>query len=471
MKTKIAPYNKTHLRLLLIIALSISSCKKFVEIDPPINQITSASAFSTDATATAAIVGIYSRLSQSGIIKDITPYSSMYADELTNYTEGNASEFTKSELTLANSPALNALWSAGYQNIYPANLAIEKLSQSESLSPAVKTSLSAEAKFLRAYLYLQLSNLFSDLPLIEQTNYTQTSQLPSTSRAQLLRFLIGDLQEAATILPDRVDPEKIRANRWSAKALLARVYLYDGQYQLAEKAASEVIESNKYSLAGDLNKVFLKNSTEAILQFYPTQANQNTLDGPSFLPATAAETPKYYLTNSLLNAFEAGDLRKTAWISSRTFLGQTYYYPSKYKVINSAVITEYQTILRLSELYLIRAEAQIQQGQVPAGIKDLNTIRKRARAGATSSLPNPLPDLVLSLNQTEALLAVEKERRMELMNEMGHRWIDLKRTGRADAVISALKPATWKDYAINWPLPDEQLRLNPSLTQNEGYTK
>ena len=471
MKTKIAPYNKTHLRLLLIIALSISSCKKFVEIDPPINQITSASAFSTDATATAAIVGIYSRLSQSGIIKDITPYSSMYADELTNYTEGNASEFTKSELTLANSPALNALWSAGYQNIYPANLAIEKLSQSESLSPAVKTSLSAEAKFLRAYLYLQLSNLFSDLPLIEQTNYTQTSQLPSTSRAQLLRFIISDLQEAATILPDRVDPEKIRANRWSAKALLARAYLYNGQYQLAEKAASEVIESNKYSLAGDLNKVFLKNSTEAILQFYPTQANQNTLDGPSFLPATAAETPKYYLTNSLLNAFEAGDLRKTAWISSRTFLGQTYYYPSKYKVINSAVITEYQTILRLSELYLIRAEAQIQQGQVPAGIKDLNTIRKRARAGATSSLPNPLPDLVLSLNQTEALLAVEKERRMELMNEMGHRWIDLKRTGRADAVISALKPATWKDYAINWPLPDEQLRLNPSLTQNEGYTK
>ncbi len=471
MKTKIAPYNKTHLRLLLIIALSISSCKKFVEIDPPINQITSASAFSTDATATAAIVGIYSRLSQSGIIKDITPYSSMYADELINYAEGNASEFTKSELTLANSPALNALWSAGYQNIYPANLAIEKLSQSESLSPAVKTSLSAEAKFLRAYLYLQLSNLFGDLPLVEQSNYTQTSELPRTPRAQLLRFIISDLQEAATILTDRIDPEKIRANRWSAKALLARAYLYDGQYQLAEKAASEVIESNKYSLVSDLNKVFLKNSTEAILQLYPTQANQNTLDGPSFLPATNAEMPKYFLTSSLLSAFEAGDLRRTAWISSRIFLGQTYYYPSKYKVINSGVLTEYQTILRLSELYLIRAEALIRQGQIPAGIQDLNTIRKRARAGATSSLPNPLPDVVPSLNQTEALLAVEKERRIELMNEMGHRWIDLKRTGRADPLLSALKPASWKKYALNWPLPDEQLRLNPSLTQNEGYTK
>ncbi|MGO4875050.1 RagB/SusD family nutrient uptake outer membrane protein [Pedobacter psychrotolerans] len=471
MKAKIAPYNKTHHLLMLLILLSMSSCKKFVEIDPPINQITGASAFSTDATATAAIVGIYSRLSQSGIIKDITPYSSMYADELINYTEGNPSEFAKSQLTLANSPSLNALWSAGYQNIYPANLAIEKLSQSESLSPAIKTSLSAEAKFLRAYLYLQLSNLFGDLPLVEQTNYTQTSQLPKTPRAQLLRFIISDLQEAATTLPDRVDPEKIRANRWSAKALLARAYLYDGQYALAEKAASEVIESNKYSLAGDLNKVFLKNSTEAILQLYPTQANQNTLDGPSFLPATATETPKYYLTSSLLNAFEAGDLRKTAWISSRIFLGQTYYYPSKYKVINSAVLTEYQTILRLSEMYLIRAEAEIQQGQIPAGIKDLNTIRKRARASATSNLPNPLPDLVLSLNQTEALLAAEKERRMELMNEMGHRWIDLKRTGRAGAVLALLKPATWKDYAINWPLPDEQLRLNPSLTQNEGYTK
>jgi len=459
------------LTLISTVVLGFSSCKKFLDIDPPINQITAETAFSTDATASAAISGIYSRISSSGLIKDITPYTGLYSDELINYSQGVPTEFSISELSPASSPFLNSYWSTGYQYIYACNAALEKLSGNANLTPALQQKLTGEAKFIRAYIYLSLSNLFGDVPLITATAYEENSVTPRTPKSQVMQAILQDLIEAEALLLDKIDAEKIRANKWAAKALLARVYLYNGQFAQAESLASQVIESNKFILTSEPGKVFLKNSTEAILQFYPTQVNQNTLDGFTFLPASTNETPKYYVTTSLLNSFEPGDLRKSQWIGSRQFAGQNYFYPAKYKVINSTLLTEYQTIIRLAELYLVRAEARIQQGKITDGIMDLNILRRRARALPTSAIPSPLPDLDLAMSKAAAILTVEKERRIELMTEMGHRWTDIQRTKRADEIIGSLKPNTWKSFAVLWPIPLEQLRLNPSLTQNDGYTK
>lgn len=468
-----ANHSNNRLAILIVFILGLSaSCKKFVTIDTPVNQITAAGTFSNDATANSAIVGIYSRLSASNLIQATTPFAGMYADEIVNFTSGQQSEFSTSTLTLASSPTLNAnFWTSAYQFIYPVNLAIEKLSETNGVTPAVKQKLLGEAKFIRAYLYLNLTGFFGDVPLVLNSSYEENATMPRTASSEVLKQIIEDLKYSISSLPENIDNEKIRANRWAAKALLARSYLYDAQYKLAAQTADEVIISGKFPLTQDLGKVFLKNSSEAILQLFPTQSNQNTPDGLTFMPATASETPKYYLTDALINAIEPGDLRKSNWIASRQFAGQTYFYPTKYKILNTAVISEYLMLLRIAEQYLIRAEANIQLGNITAGIADLNVIRARARAVPTPGITTPMPDLDLNMGRAAALSAVEKERRVELMLENGHRWNDLKRTGRAGAVLGTLKVQTWKPWAVLWPVPDEQLRLNPSLTQNDGYTK
>jgi len=459
--------------ILLGISLSLlSSCQKFTEIGPPVNQLTSENIFTNDATANSAIVGIYSRLSQSGLIQSVTPLTGMYSDELSNYTPSAQNEFTLSKLGRASSPTINSnFWNSAYQFIYPANAAIDQLEKSNGISAALKSSLTGEAKFIRAYLYLNLTCLFGEVPIITATGYTQNLSLPRSPRRAVMDLIITDLKEAAASLPEKIESEKIRANRWSALALLARVYLYDGQYEQAAQTASELIESKRFSLTADPGKAFLKNSSEAILQLYPTQTNQNTPDGVSFLPASATEVQKYYLTPSLLNSFEPGDLRKTSWVTSRLYLGQTYFYPCKYKVINNATLSEYLMILRLAEQYLIRAEARIRTGNIPGGAADLNILRRRSRPLATPMLPDPMADLDQNMEKPLALLMVEKERRIELMTEIGHRWFDLQRTGRAENILAALKPDTWLPTASLWPVPEEQLRLNPFLTQNPGYNK
>jgi starch-binding outer membrane protein, SusD/RagB family len=113
--------------------------------------------------------------------------------------------------------------------------------------------------------------------------------------------------------------------------------------------------------------------------------------------------------------------------------------------------------LRLAEQYLIRAEARAQRENQAGAIDDLNVIRNRA-----GLLP-----LAYGLSKADVLLAVEKERKLELFGEgYGHRWIDLSRTNRINAVLSAEKPATWRATAALWPVPNIEIINNPALTPN-----
>lgn len=116
-------------------------------------------------------------------------------------------------------------------------------------------------------------------------------------------------------------------------------------------------------------------------------------------------------------------------------------------------------VMRLAEQYLIRAEARIQQGKLDDGRNDLDAIRHRAG----------LPNLSTSLTQPALLLAVEQERKVELFAEWGHRWFDLKRTKRADAVLGPIKGANWQSTDTLYPIPSDAIRTNANLTQNEGY--
>jgi starch-binding outer membrane protein, SusD/RagB family len=193
-----------------------------------------------------------------------------------------------------------------------------------------------------------------------------------------------------------------------------------------------------------------------------------TTMGFNVLPPDVGFPPSYYVSEGLLNSFEVGDRRKSEWINKSDYEGTTYYFPYKYKIgqAQQAVDgdpTEYYTVLRLAEQYLIRAEARARQGNISGAAFDLNAIRSRAGLSNTPAV-----------TQQDLLAAIMHERRIELFSEWGHRWLDLKRTGQVDAIMAIATPlkntgTTWQSYQQLYPIPLSQLELNPFLRQNPGY--
>lgn len=449
--------------LILFQVTFFNSCKKFVEVENPGDQLNSDAVFRDSSTATSAITGIYSEMFTNRNFfsnSAVTLYAGMSADELFFYSPGLRNEFTQNQITFANHVNINnSFWKPAYKYIYAANLAIEKLAISPSLTGSLKNQLTGEAKIIRSLCYFHLVNLFGDVPLVTSSNYSANATSPRTSTATVYSQIINDLLDAKNLLkPEYTTNEKVRPNKWTAAALLSRCYLYTGQWQQAEAEAAAIINSGKYTLETDLNKAFLKTSTEAIWQLLPVRAGFNTYEGLEILPVSQFSAPTYLITVDLLNSFEIGDNRKNLWIKSRVFNSNTLYYPFKYKVPNGSVISEYYMMFRLAEQYLIRAEAAINQNKIMQAQADINVIR--SRAGLINTPANDISALVS---------AIEKERRSELFCEWGHRWYDLKRTSRANTVLAPIKGANWQQTDMLWPIPQPEIDLNPSLIQNPGY--
>jgi hypothetical protein len=118
-------------------------------------------------------------------------------------------------------------------------------------------------------------------------------------------------------------------------------------------------------------------------------------------------------------------------------------------------------VLRLGEIYLIRAEARAEQNNVSGAQADLNAVRTRAGLGYTTAT-----------DQASLLNAIAHERQVELFTEGGNRFFDLKRTGKIDSVMTAyapLKEGTWSDYMQIFALPLNDIQQDANLTQNPGY--
>jgi len=462
-------YNKLRIVLLGIICLQFS-CKKFLEVEPPKNSLVKETVFKNDDQATSAILGIYANMASysyaSGGPNSITCLAGVSSDELIGYNAGN-SQFYENQITPENYN-LYSLYLGPYQSIYAANSILEGLLTSNSITPTVKTQLEGEALFIRAFAYFYLVNLFGPVPLQLNTDYRITSIAIRKSESEIYQQIILDLKTAEGLLTDNYPSiGRTRPNKSVVQAMLARTYLYLNDWVNAEKYASIVIgKTSIYNLV-DLDSIFLSNSKEAIWQLFPT-ANTNSEDGNMFI---LTDTPLDISLNEhfVANLFEPNDNRKTSWIRSITNNTGTYYYPFKYKIQSSTIVTEYSMVLRLAEQYLIRAEARINQdGKISSGIADLNLIRKRARPTPNGDIPNPLPDLPTSLNKEDALLATEQERKAELFAEWGHRWLDLKRTNRIDIILSPIKSQFKSTHSL-YPIPQDELNQNPNIKQNPGY--
>ncbi|SKA29478.1 SusD family protein [Chitinophaga eiseniae] len=497
-------------KLLLLACLITFSygCKKLIEINPPTKTIGTEKVFESPEMVDAALAGLYSQLiTGTGTMTfsngGFTIYSGMSADELVNKNSTNDAEdyqFLANKININNGVPGNSIWIPAYQFIYKANAIIEGINNSRSpnLTDSLRTQVIAEAKFVRAFCYFYLVNAFGDVPLVLTTDYTKTASMERTPAAGVYTQMISDLEEAQAKLGTDyaiTNGQRIRPNKWAAAALLARVHLFLKHWDEAEKNATAVINAGLFTLPAEPDSVFVKNSQEAIWQLMLNASNIQpgnvTWEGKNLVPlarftaldpayqpiflepdvfaANAAFLiPPYYLSAQQASAFEAGDHRKAKWTDSlptpaiAPYNGIPLYFAFKYKEQSSqpnGPITQYYTVLRLAEQYLIRAEARAQLNNNAAAADDINIIRGRAGLAHTTA------------NTREALLdAVAQERRVELFAEWGHRWLDLKRTQKADKVLSRISyKQPWQSTELLYPIPVKEMSDNPHIIQNPGY--
>lgn len=436
--------------------LSITSCRKYLQIGNTSDKQLASQVFTNDGSANSAIAGIYRTLRDNlaGNTFNITIQAGLTSDELVSFLPGPPSEDYHNNAIQPNDYYLP--WPSLYQCIYQANAVIEGLQVGNNLPTTSKNQYLGEAKFMRAFCYFYLLNLFGNVPLLTSTNVQVNSSASNASDSDIYNQIITDLKDAQQDLVNNYSyggGEKVRANSWVATAFLARVYLCQKNWAEAEKQATAVIDSKNYSLLPSPDGVFNKNNSEAILQLSNTPSD--IISDPSNFIFDIA--PKIILSDELVNAFQLTDLRRQFWIQSGIYNGDTYYYPIKYSSL-ALNPPEYYTLFRLAEQYLIRAEARAEQGNIQDAESDLNTIRARANLPA-----------ITNLNQPNCIDSIFQERRLEFFAEIGQRWIDLKRTGRIDSVMAKAKPVEWKPFAALWPIPLTDIQSNSNLKQNPGY--
>jgi starch-binding outer membrane protein, SusD/RagB family len=464
-----------------------SGCKKFMDLPLPVDQIAGSGAYISDASAGGVASGNLSNAYMDGLFtgSDAIPFrAAFYADDLYNLTPGagsNATAFYQNNIQSANV----GQWSILYKELYSLNAAIEGITGSTAQMDNRNQWL-GETYFLRAQNFFYLVNLFGDVPMPITSNFQANNGLGRTPQADVYKQIISDLQQAQTLLQadyrdgyGQTTTNRTRPNKGAAAGLLARVYLYTGDWAHAEAEADSVISNTGTYQLETFNNVFIIGTNETIWELawqtsggfsvtIPEYAQYNNAT-PTSLPA--GQTPfnskkvAASLNPELANSFEPGDNRFTNWVQPVTEQAgpanptTTYYLNVKYKSAVNGVENSVQ--MRLAEMFLIRAEARAHLNNIGGAQDDINAIRTRAGLGNTTAA-----------NQTDLLAAIAKERRLELFCEGAHRFFDLKRTGAIDAVMTvetAEKGGQWASYKQLWPISSSDILVDHNLTQNPGY--
>lgn len=467
-RMKITQVMMKYLLFVILSAICWTGCSKMLDVPVPDGKTIGKQVFSDKDSATAAVVGIYSAISSTTnpLAGATSVFPSVYVDDLM-YTGSQPQiiQFHSVGIDAANPLIETIFWREAYKHIYSANACIEGLEDSKALSQELRNQLIGECKFLRALLYFHMVRCFGDVPLVKATSYMENEQMPRTNIEDVEKLILEDLQAAKAQLSGAYQSvDRARANKWAAAALLAEYFLYKREWAAAEKEATEVINAGYYHLE-DINDVFLLGSKEAIFQLQPVLAGHNTTEGNWLIPAGSGR-PSFALTESLSSSFEVGDKRKTAWLGSRTVGGILYEYVFKYKrrmdFSSNFKLTEYSIVLRFATIYLARAEARTALGELAGAIEDLDMVRERAGLPLVATQYPAIP-------ATELAEKIQHERRIELFAEFGYRLYDLKRTGKINEVMKAIKSQQWMETDELWPIPASEILLNPFLVQNKGY--
>ncbi|SFO25219.1 SusD family protein [Paenimyroides ummariense] len=450
-----------NITVLLFTLFILNSCEEFLDVEVPKNEIDQELVFSDDRMALSALTNTYSKIRDQGFFAGnkvgIGYLLGCYTDELevTNPQESSYLRFYKNSV-LSDNTAVISLWSNTYNQIYLVNNVLEGIEKSKTISPEVQDQLKGEALALRAILNFYLTQTFGDIPYILSTDYRVNTKIGKQSVNEVVVQAVEDLLVAEQLVsPAYPSSEKVRINRSVVEGFLARMYLYQNNWDKAQYYAEKLINSGTYMLE-PIGTTFLKESKSAIWQLKPEAEGRNTIEAGEY-QFESTPSPFARLSTKLLGDFEQGDLRKQFWVR---FVGDDKVDACAFKYKQKGISSpsrEYSIIMRIEEMYLIAAEAAAHKGSWQDFNRYVNAIRERAGLA--------LLDID---NHTDALNAVKKERRVELFCEYGHRFYDLKRWKNFDELFD-VKPQ-WQQHYQVLPLPEKELLLNPNLLpQNTGY--
>ena len=383
--------------------------------------------------------------------------------------------------------SFNEVWESNFNGIGRATYALKFLPEMD-LQPQERDRYVGEAKLLRAYFYFNLVRTFGGVPKIDKVLESQQEIDAASVRktaGEIYAFIEEDLNDAVIKLPVVIsNAERGRVSKGAAQSLLAKVYLYQQKWGQAKGMVDAVIMSSQYSLHPQYEMIFREAGEFSVESIWEVNAIGTTpnkgVEGYFVVQAPRGGGGLGWGFNTpsadLANAYEPNDKRKAATIM---FAGQQLW--DGYQVSASAPNPRYNyksyvsktmesfngddwnsnknyRIFRYGEVLLIKAEVENELNNLSAAQDALNLVRTRA------GLPNTTAATKDDLRQ-----AIWKERRVELAMEHD-RVFDLRRTGRAAAVLQALGINYITPKHDLFPIPQIQInRSNGKLIQNPDY--
>ena len=433
----------------LALAALVAACEEPLNTNPT-DAIDSGDALTTARGVELAVIGAYSALQTDALYsRELTVYPEMYADNL-DFTGTFGTDFQVSlRDILATNSAIEAAWADSYDGINRVNNVLKAIPEVSDLTSEQANRFKGEALFLRALNYFNLVRYFGGVPIVLEPSVGigEDALVARNTREEVYDRIITDLTDAIPLLPESGSPG--RATQGAARALLAKAYLEIGEWENARDMATAVIESGEYELVDEYRAIFTtKSNDESIFEVQYSINDANSL-AFWYFPQALGGRRGFAPSQGLYNAYEAGDVRRDASIALD---GSENRYGIKYfRVANG---DDNVLVIRLADMYLTRAEANARLGADAATVRaDIDIIRDRAGLG-------PLPTTVDT--EDELIDAILQERRVEFAME-GHRFFDLRRTGRAEAVLKI------NSNRLLFPIPQAEIDVNSNLTQNPGY--
>lgn len=465
-----------------IAAVSLTACEGFLEKAPILSQSTELTLSSYDGLNKATL-GAYAYFASTGwyggervLESEMRSGNGMKSPDRNKH---DSNRYITNYNWNYTADATSALWAYGYYMISRANNVIDNLEGKESadVSEQDLNNLKAECLFCRAYAHFDMVTLYGqpytyqkDSPGVPYVFHTESDARPARNTvAEVYDFIVADLLEAEQI----IDPEYVRGGVadpkacvtiYAIQALLSRVYLYMGQWQKAADYATKVIDSGEFKMWTPSNYVKAwkaeTGGDEVIFEAYIGQSNRGN-EQCSYMTNPDGAYGDCLTSNELYDLYAEGDVRKTCFRQD-TDESEGMWWTLKYAGKGLGAPDANNTVLlRLSEMYLNRAEALVNGATISkaTAVSDLNTITKNRGAESYSAV---------------GMDAIRTERRKELAWE-GHHFFDMARWGRAVnraaniQLTSANQNIPFPDYRWALPIPKRELEVNPNLEQNDKY--